>query len=112
MLLALFEIAAIPVAPATSSNAIDFTFLFLKMIAALVVAVVAAILVLKYAVPKFSFAKKFSGQGQIKILSRVSLGPKQQLYLVKVAEKCILLGATDHEINKIAEIEKYEGEKE
>ena len=83
MLLSILEIAAtIPTEPATHSNAVDFTFLFIKMIAALVVAVVAAILVLKYAVPRLSFTKKLSEDQRIKILSRISLGPKQHLYLV------------------------------
>lgn len=84
---------------------IDFSFLFLKMLSALVVAVVAAILVLKYVIPKLSFVKKMSDGQQIKILSRVALGYKQHLYLVKVAEKCILVGVTDHGVNKIADIE-------
>jgi flagellar biosynthetic protein FliO len=76
------------------------------MIAALVVAVVLAILVLRYALPRLSFANKFKSDGPIKIVSRMSLGQKQHLYLVKVAERSILLGVTDHSINKIAEFDK------
>ena len=109
MLIALIEIAAITTEPATHSSAIDFTFLFIKMIAALVVACVLAVVILKYAVPKLSFAKKLSGEGPVKILSRTALGPKQHLYLVKIKEKCILLGVTEHSINRIDEV-KYEEE--
>lgn len=105
MLIALFEIAAMKVEPATHSSAVDFTFLFIKMVAALIVACVLAVLILKYAVPRLSFAKKLSEDKYIKILSRVAIGPKQYLYLVKVEEKCILLGVTDHSISKIADLE-------
>lgn len=111
MFLFLLEAAAIATEPASHSSAIDFSFLFLKMIAALVVAVTLAILVLKYAVPRLSFARKLSDNQQIKILSRVSLGAKQNLYLVKVAEKCILLGATDHTVTKIMDVEEPSGTK-
>lgn len=102
MLLTLLQIAT---EPATQSSAIDFTFLFIKMVAALVVACIAAVLVLKYAVPRLSLTKKFQADNRIKILSRVSLGPKQHLYLVKIDEKCILLGVTDQAVNKIIELE-------
>ncbi len=108
MLIALLEIAAIPTAPATQSSAVDFTLLFIKMISALIVVCVVAVLILKYMVPKFSFAKRFSAEGPVKILSRIALGPKQHLYLVKVEEKCILLGVTDHSITKIDELKDYE----
>src|SRR3989338_10969590 len=105
MLLSILEIAAtIPTEPATHSNALDFTFLFIKMIAALVVAVVAAILVLRYAVPKLGLSKRFTASKDIEIISRTALGPKQYLYLVKVTGKCILLGVTDHSINKISDV--------
>ncbi len=104
----LLEVAAIPTEMATRTSAIDFTFLFVKMIAALVVCCVAALLVLKYLVPKLSLANRFASQDKIKIISRVSLAPKQYLYLVKVADKCILLGGTDGGINKIADVEEKE----
>ncbi|PIR17486.1 MAG: flagellar biosynthetic protein FliO [Deltaproteobacteria bacterium CG11_big_fil_rev_8_21_14_0_20_49_13] len=104
MFLFLLEIAAIATEPATHSSAVDFTFLFIKMIAALVVACTLAVIILKYAVPRLSFTKKLSAEGPIKILNRVSLGPKQHLFLVKIKEKCILLGVTDHSINRIDEV--------
>ncbi len=103
MLLMLMEIAT---EPATHSGAVDFSLLFIKMIAALIVACVAAVLVLKYAVPKLSFTKRLMAGKGIKILSRMSIGNKQYLYLVKVAGKCILIGATDGGINKIDDIDE------
>ena len=104
MLFTLLEVTTIPTEPATSGTALDFTFLFIKMIAALVVAVVAAILVLRYAVPKLGLSKRFTASKDIEIISRTALGPKQYLYLVKVTGKCILLGVTDHSINKISDV--------
>lgn len=104
MFIFLLETAAIATEPVTRSSAVDFSFLFIKMVGALVVSCVLAVLVLKYAVPKLSFVKKPSENDRIKILSRTSLGPKQHLYLVKADEKCILLGATDQNIQKITEL--------
>ncbi|MBI2091720.1 MAG: flagellar biosynthetic protein FliO [Deltaproteobacteria bacterium] len=108
MLTILFEIAAIPTEAASRGSAVDFSLLFIKMVAALVVACIAAVLILKYAVPRLSFAKKFSENKHIKILSRFTIGPKQYLYLVKISKKCILLGATDHSITKLADVEGEE----
>jgi flagellar biosynthetic protein FliO len=106
MIFSLLEVAAMPTVPATHSSAIDFSLLFIKMIAALVVACVLAVLILKFAVPKFSLFKAGpKPNDKIKILSRTPLGPKQQLYLVKVVEKCILVGVTDQNITKLADVE-------
>lgn len=106
----IFEIAVVATEPVGRSSAVDFSFLFVKMIAALVVACVLAVLVLKYAVPKLSFIKKSPENDRIKILSRVALGQKQHLYLVKVDDKCILLGATDHGVRKIIDMESPKGQ--
>lgn len=107
----IFSLLQIATVPATESSAVDFTFLFIKMIAALVVACVAAVLILRYAVPKLSFAKKWQSNERIKVLSRFSLGPKQQLFLVKVEGRCILLGVTDQSICNLGDIENSGGER-
>ncbi len=109
MFLFLFEVAALPTEIATRSSAVDFSLLFFKMVAALIVACVAAILILKFVLPRLSIGRKNIEIGRIKILSRFSVGPKQHLLLVKVDEKCILLGVTDGSITKITDVDNQNG---
>jgi len=108
----LFEIVStIPTEPASQSSAVDFSLLFIKMISALIVAIVLAILVLKYALPRLTLSKRFQENRDIKIISKFSLGAKRDLYLVKIKEKSILLGVTDQSIGKIADINNEADEK-
>jgi len=112
MLSFLFEVAAVPTELATRSSALDFSLLFFKMVAALIVACVAAVLILKFLLPRLSIGKKNLDVGRIKILSRFSVGPKQHLLLVKVDEKCILLGVTDSTITKIKDLDDQNAKNE
>ena len=90
---------------------VDFTWLFIKMLLALGVAVAAAIFVLRVVVPRMSWAKKLQLNSHFKLLARFGLSQKAQLFLVKIGNKNLVLGAGDGGITKLAELSNEELEK-
>jgi flagellar biosynthetic protein FliO len=102
---------AIPTEPATASSAVDFTWLFVKMLMVLVIVSILAVLLLKYAVPRFGFFKPFHQKGRyFTVLGRYALEPKKSLYLVNIGKRYLVIGAADHGINLVTEITKEEAE--
>ena len=86
----------------------DFTILFLQMLLALAVVCVAAVLILKYAVPRLSWAKKWQGHDRFEIISRFNIDAKHALYLVKVHQRFLLLGSSDSGLNLLTELNEAE----
>lgn len=86
----------------------DFTTLFLQMLLALVVVCVAAVLILKYLVPRLSWAKKWQDHDRFEIISRFNIDPKHALVLVKVHRRFLLLGSSDSGLSLIKELEEGE----
>lgn len=103
-------LAQIPTEPATASSAVDFTWLFIKMLLVLVIVSIVAILILKYAVPHFGFLKPFQKGQYFTVLGRYTLEPKRSLYLVNIGKRYLVIGVADSGINLITEITKEEAE--
>lgn len=103
--------AEIETVPATSESAVDFTWLFIKMLFVLGVVTILAILILKYGVPRTAFYRRLSKGSLFKTLSRQNIEPRKAIYLVEVGERHMLLGVTDHSITTIAELTKDEVER-
>jgi flagellar biosynthetic protein FliO len=57
---------------------------------------------------KYSGGKIAGGSGLISIVERRHLAPKQVLYLIKVGEKHLLIGASDSGLQKLSDIEDLE----
>ena len=108
MLAILLDIAT---APATPDTAVDFTWLFFKMLMALGAVSIFAVLVLKYAAPHLSFTRRYQQGKVFDVLARFSLEPKRHLYLTKIAERYFVLGTSESGINVITELSKEEAEK-
>lgn len=75
------------------------------------ITIVSLILVglLAYLVLIFLGKKKWLPRFQsknIKIIERLYLGPKHSLFIVKIADKYLLLGAADNNINTLKELNK------
>lgn len=96
--------------PATPSTAVDFTWLFIKMLLVLGVVTVLAILVLKYGVPRTAFYKRLSKDGFVRVLARQHIAPRKSLYLAEVAGRYMLLGVTEHAITPLLELSEQEAE--
>jgi flagellar protein FliO/FliZ len=94
--------------PATPSTAVDFTWLFIKMLFVLAAVTIVAILVLKYGVPRTAFYKRFSRGSLVNILSKQHIAPRKALYLVEIGGRYMLLGVTDHAITPVLELSAQE----
>lgn len=103
-------LAAIPTEPATSTAAVDFTWLFIKMILVLAIVSIVAVLVLKYAVPHFGLLKPFQKGRYFTVLGRYVLEPKKSLYVVNIGKRYLVIGTADNGINLITEISKEDAE--
>ncbi|MCX6155808.1 MAG: flagellar biosynthetic protein FliO [Candidatus Kapabacteria bacterium] len=66
---------------------------------------VAAIAGLLYAIKKFAKkARKTENSIELSVISKISLNSKSHIYAVKAGHKTLLIGATDHNINILSEI--------
>ncbi|MBT3182534.1 MAG: flagellar biosynthetic protein FliO [Deltaproteobacteria bacterium] len=101
-------LSEIQTVPATDSNAVDFTWVFLKMIFVLGIVSVLAVLILKYAVPRIGLSKRFQKGSYFSILGRYQLEPRRSLYLVEVGGRYFVIGSADHGINLISELSMAE----
>lgn len=101
MLLILSQIAT---APATGGNAVDFTWLFIKMLLVLGIVTVGAVLILKYAAPKIGFMRRFQHGKHFRVLGRHALEPGKSLYLVHTAGRYLVLGVAENAISLITEL--------
>lgn len=94
--------------PPTGATAVDFTWLFVKMLLILGIVSVAAVLILKYAVPHIGVMKRFQQGRYFTVLGRYLLEPRKALYLVNVGKRYLVIGVADHGINLITEISEEE----
>jgi flagellar biosynthetic protein FliO len=108
MLLPLAMLGQIPTVPATPGTAMDFTWLFLKMLLILAIVCIIAVLILKYAVPHVGLMSRLRRGGFVTIHGRHHLDPRASLCLVEIGKRYLVLGVTDHGINPIVELSEGE----
>lgn len=99
---------AIETVPASDGSAVDFTWLFLKMLFMLGIVTILAILILKYAVPQLGLMKRFQKGNYFRILGRYNLEPRRSLYLITVGGRYFVLGSSDHGVGLITELSERE----
>ena len=102
-------LAQIPTQVATPASTLDFSVLFIKMLGALAVVVLLAVLILKFIVPKLSFAQRNKFK-LIETRSRFTMEPKKHLYVLRVANRHLVVGSTEHHIQLLTELKPDEVE--
>lgn len=90
-----------------SSDLPTYEALFLKMLLAMIFIIGLALVILKFVVPRISGYKKANANSEIQILDRQGLEPRKGIYLVKIKNKVLAIGVTDHNMTKLSE---WEGE--
>jgi flagellar biosynthetic protein FliO len=80
----------------------------LLQLAGALIFIVVLIYVSVWLMKKYSVGKIVSGGNLINVVERRNLTAKQAIYLIKVGEKHILVGATDSGMSKIADIDALE----
>ncbi len=103
-------LAQVNTVPPTGEGAIDFTWLFLKMLLILGIVCVGAVLILKYGVPRTRIMQRFQQGGYFQVLGRHVLEHGRSLYLVHVGKRYLVIGVADHGINLVTELTKEEVE--
>jgi flagellar biogenesis protein FliO len=96
----------IATSPASAPAAVDFTWLFVKMLAALGAVCVIAILVVRYLVPRMGVIKRFSGNRYMEILGRHSLDARRHLYIIKIGGRYALIGSSEHGVGLVMELKE------
>ncbi len=94
--------------PATGSNAVDFTWLFIKMLLVLGIVSVFAVLMLKYVTPRVGLLKRFQNDKYFRVLGRYMLEPRKSLFMVETGGRYLVIGTSDHGISLITELSKEE----
>lgn len=66
------------------------------------------VVLLAYLFIKYGFSKTYTRRkGNMEIVEQVALLPKASLNIVKIGDEYLLLGATEHEIKLIKQLEDY-----
>ena len=82
---------------------LDFSGLFLKMAALLVIIVILAFVLMRYLSPH-SRARRKGGSTHFELLDIHRLEPKKSIHLVKVGKPIFAVGVGDAQVNLISEI--------
>ncbi|MBI2981077.1 MAG: flagellar biosynthetic protein FliO [Deltaproteobacteria bacterium] len=81
------------------------------MVAGLLLVLALALVLIRYVLPKTGRWGRRSRIGWARIIDRFPLAPRASLYLVKIAERYLVLGSGEGSLNLIRELSKEEGEK-
>lgn len=100
--------SAIATETATPESAVDFTWLFVKMLLVLVIVCVCAIIFLKYVLPRLGITRGGHRGRYFKVHGRYQLEPRKSLYVVEVGGRYLVIGSADHGINLITELSPEE----
>ena len=88
-----------------STSMLDSILLLMWLVVCVVVVIVLAYLFTKYVAGRSgSFLSAGSGNGQLKVLARLSLGREQSLTLVQAGERYLLVGVAPSGISLVAEL--------
>jgi flagellar biosynthetic protein FliO len=105
------ETSAMTTAEQFGVPSVDFTWLFLKTVLAMVVVIALAVIVLRFVLPRVSLGRAPKGGSGMQLLERFPLDSKRMLYILQVEGRRLLLGASEHQVNLITELEAHEGER-
>jgi len=98
------------VVPAVDARAMDFTWLFVKMLLVLGIVTVIAILFLKYVMPRIGSVSRFRQGGYFQVLAKCPLDMRKSVFLIKVGGKYLVVGVSEHNISLLTELESADWE--
>lgn len=98
--------------PEIGNSSLDFTWLFLKMIFAMIFVIALAIVVIRFIIPKLTFNRGASARSDLRIVDRIPLDGRKSLYVLEVEGRRILIGSSEHNVGFIAELGKSDAEED
>jgi len=88
------------------NSSVYYVGVVIKMVAVLLLIVGGAIILRRWQTRRGGLTGR-----RMRLVESVRLSPKQALHLVRVGDRCVLIGATDQQISMLSEISLEEGEK-
>ena len=88
----------------------DFAWLFVKMIAGLVLVLVLVVVLVRFVLPRTRFGRRRTASWG-SLVDRIAIDSERSLCLVKVLERYFVLGVSGQSFQLITELSKTEGEK-
>ena len=85
-------------------GSVDFTWLFLKMIFAMIAVIALAIVILRYIVPKLGLHRRGSARTDLRVVDRIPLDSRKSLFVLEVEGRRLLLGASDNHVGLVADL--------
>jgi len=89
-------------------SSVDFTWLFLKTIFAMIIVIGLAIVLLRYIIPKVALGRSRGVRSDIQVVERIPLDQKKMLYVVHVEGRRLLVGTSEHSVGLITELNREE----
>ncbi|MCC7344765.1 MAG: flagellar biosynthetic protein FliO [Deltaproteobacteria bacterium] len=86
------------------ASSVDFTWLFLKMVFAMIFVIALAIVIIRFIIPKLTFNRGAAARSDLRIVDRVPLDARKSLYILQVEGRRLLIGASEHHVGLIAEL--------
>src|SRR5262249_22814472 len=90
----------------------EFSWLFLKMILAMIFVIALAIVIIRFIIPKITMNRSRYARTDLKIIDRIPLDTRKVLYVLKVEGRRLLISASDHYVGLIAELESDHDEED
>ncbi len=97
-------LATADIAAEFGSSSVDFTFLFIKMIFAMIFVIALAVVVIRYILPRLAFKRRHGIEGGVKIVDRIPLDSRKFLYVLEVEGRRLLVGVSDQHTGLITEL--------
>ncbi len=88
----------------------DFTWLFIKMLAGLLLVLGLAFILIRVILPKTKMGRS-RRNSWVSLIDRYPLDQHKSLYIVKIMERYFVLGSAENSINLVTELTQEEGEK-
>ncbi|KAB2836395.1 hypothetical protein F9K50_12020 [bacterium] len=86
------------------ASSVDFTWLFLKMVFAMIFVIALAIVVIRFIIPKLTFNRGAAARSDLRIVDRIPLDARKSLYILQVEGRRLLIGASEHHVGFLAEL--------
>lgn len=87
------------------SSSVDFTWLFVKMVFAMLFVIALAIVVIRYLIPKLAMVRSRGTRCDFKILDRIPLDSRKALYVIQIEGRRLLIGASENHVGLLTELE-------
>lgn len=82
----------------------DFTWQFLNMLLMLLLVCVAAVVALKFFLPRMMGNKRFNQGGHFELIARYTLDLRRALYLVRVGKRYFVVAGAEQGLHLLSEI--------